>query len=394
MNSAKSAGLILLLIASQVSAHDSRLPEGTDWQGHEAEESTWLETLQNFVINPAEAAARISIEGNYRVIRSDGKPDHSTGRFPNRNNPNSIQARSKTYRVAANPVYKEQAYALGLWPFGVAINGVPFDPGAAEFWRRDRNSGWQYEALGGAVNLGVDRNNAHVQPDGTYHYHGIPFGLLEQFNHDSGPALLGYAADGFPIYGPLGYINPDDMNSRLVELRSSYQVKQGNRNGGPGGRYDGSFVQDYGYLEGLGDLDDCNGRFGVTPDYPEGTYYYVLTGQFPFIPRCFHGEPDRSFMRGGPGGMGNPGMMGGGRAGDMQGMGGRNGPPGRGGFSGQPSQSNRGGPMGGGPPEEAFTACIGRTEGEAVSFDTPHGHTVKGRCEQFNDGRLFAIPER
>ena len=84
----------------------------------------------------------------------------------------------------------------------------------------------------------------------------------------------------------------------MRKLSSSYRVKSGTRPGGPGGRYDGSFVQDYEYVAGLGDLDDCNGRTGVTREYPEGTYYYVITDSFPFIPRCFHGTPDRSFMRG------------------------------------------------------------------------------------------------
>ena len=45
---------------------------------------------------------------------------------------------------------------LGMNPFGVAINGVPFDPGAAEWWNNDPASGWQYEALSGKINLGMD----------------------------------------------------------------------------------------------------------------------------------------------------------------------------------------------------------------------------------------------
>ncbi len=45
------------------------------------------------------------------------------------------------------------------------------------------------------------------------------------------------------------------------------------------------------------DLDQCNGRFAVTPEYPNGTYHYVLTDAFPFIPRCWMGNPDSSFMR-------------------------------------------------------------------------------------------------
>ena len=48
--------------------------------------------------------------------------------------------------------------------------------------------------------------------------------------------------------------------------------------------------QDYEYVEGLGDLDQCNGRFGVTPEFPEGIYYYVVTDDFPFFTRCLKGD--------------------------------------------------------------------------------------------------------
>ena len=51
----------------------------------------------------------------------------------------------------------------------------------------------------------------------------------------------------------------------------------------PAGAYDGTFVQDYEYRAGTGELDECNGRQGVTPEFPNGTYYYVLTDAFPFI---------------------------------------------------------------------------------------------------------------
>lgn len=64
---------------------------------------------------------------------------------------------------------------------------------------------------------------------------------------------------------------------------------------GPGGKYDGTFVQDYEYVKGSGDLDECNGRTGVTPEFTNGTYYYVVTDAYPFIPRLFRGTPDSSF---------------------------------------------------------------------------------------------------
>jgi hypothetical protein len=194
---------------------------------------------------------------------------------------------------------------LGMNPFGVAINGVPFDPGAAEWWNNDPNSGWQYEALSGKINLGMDQSNAHVQPNGAYHYHGLPTGLIDQLGDGKRMVLIGYAADGFPIYERYGY-TIKDLRSSIKVLRSSYQLKQGTRPNGPGNRYDGTFVQDYNYVDGSGDLDECNGRTGVTPEFLHGAYYYVITAEFPFIPRCFRGTPDDSFKRRGPGPRGRP----------------------------------------------------------------------------------------
>ncbi len=244
---------------------------------------------------------KIYVSGSKRVIESNGIPDHSTGRFPNSGNPHRISEQTYRFEMPLNPVAGDQPTPMMMQPFGVALNGVPFDPGAAEFYKNDRHSGWQYEALGGAVSLGLDWNNAHVQPTGAYHYHGIPAELLKQeITQDKDMVLLGWAADGFPIYGPWGYRDPESAHSGLLQLKSSYRIKDGYRpsgESGPGGRYDGSFVQDFEYVEGLGDLDRCNGRFGVTPEFPEGTYYYVLTEDYPFIPRYFKGTPDPSFDR-------------------------------------------------------------------------------------------------
>jgi hypothetical protein len=52
----------------------------------------------------------------------------------------------------------------------------------------------------------------------------------------------------------------------------------------------GTFTQDYEYVDGIGDLDQCNGRFGVTPEFPDGIYYYVVTDDFPFFTRCLKGN--------------------------------------------------------------------------------------------------------
>ena len=63
--------------------------------------------------------------------------------------------------------------------------------------------------------------------------------------------------------------------------------------------YDGTFVEDHEHVEGSSDLDEANGRVAVTPEYPDGTYLYVLTDDFPVIPRLFAGTIDPSFVRSG-----------------------------------------------------------------------------------------------
>ena len=250
---------------------------------------------------PTDGDVQIRVEGRWRVIASNAIPGHTVGRFPNRGNPHAIEPQSLQYRMPAEPQPADAPTALELGLFGVAVNGVPFDPGAAEWWKGRRGSPWRYEALGGAVPLGVDANHAHVQPTGRYHYHGLPSGLLDEVDDGTahGP-LVGWAADGFPIYALRGYADPMDPDSGVRSVASGWQLKQGSRPGGPdapGGTYDGAFVNDYVHVPSDAVLDACNGRFGATPGFPEGTYAYFLTTAFPVIPRCFSGTPSPDFAQ-------------------------------------------------------------------------------------------------
>ncbi|BFM18589.1 hypothetical protein R50073_47720 [Maricurvus nonylphenolicus] len=235
----------------------------------------------------------------WRVLTSNGIAEHNTGRFPNRGNPNAIRKQQYQYRVPLQPKQSAQTTTLRGHSFGLAVNGVPFDPGAAEWYRGQRGQ-WQYEALSGAVPLGIDNNHAHVQPNGAYHYHGLPTGLMDKLNVTPAQhsALIGWAADGFPIYALYGYSDGSDTNSGIGQQTSSYRLKTGKRpsaGNNPGGHYDGTFIADYEYVEGQGSLDECNGRVTKTPEFPEGTYAYFLTEAWPVIPRCYKGTPSRDF---------------------------------------------------------------------------------------------------
>jgi hypothetical protein len=253
---------------------------------------------------PAPAAAAevsIAVEGEKRVIRANGLPDHATGKFPGKGNPNRIAPQRYNYTVPAAPQSAAKTTPLNMSPFGIAVNGVIFDPSANEWWKDDRSTGWQYEALGGGPDLGIDTEHAHVQPNGAYHYHGMPTALLARLTGGKDQmVLVGWAADGFPIYGPWIPTDANDLNSALKRAQASYHVKAGNRPDGPGGAHDGKFGKDWEYVAGTGDLDECNGRFGKTPEFPAGTYYYVVTDGYPFVSRLWRGTPDASFIRRGP----------------------------------------------------------------------------------------------
>lgn len=263
---------------------------------------------------PGENKVSIEVVGDQRVIRANGIPDHRTGAFPNHGNPNGITQQQYVFHIPAQPKPADRITPLRMQDFGIGVNGVPFDPGAAEWYNGDPRGGWQYEALSGAVPLGIDANHAHVQPTGAYHYHGLPSDLLKSLHVERGKhsPIVGWAADGFPIYALYGFQDPNHSESELVELETSYRLKKGRRpstDNQPGGRYDGTFIQDYEYVPGHGDLDECNGRFAVTPDYPEGTYAYYLTHHWPVIPHNYRGTPSEDFRRvpGGPPGGGGPG---------------------------------------------------------------------------------------
>lgn len=247
-----------------------------------------------------ESKVAITVSGGERLIAANGLPNHATGQFPGRGNPHRISAQSYNFHVPTAPkAAARPTPANGAW-FGVALNGVPFEPGTAEFWNGQRE--WVMEAKSGFIDLGLDQNSAHVQPNGAYHYHGLPTGLIQQLGGDGKKMLLiGWAADGFPIYTSYGHSEATNAASPLKKLRSSWQLKKGERNGGAGGKPDGKFTADYEYVAGSGDLDDCNGRFGVTPEFPQGTYYYCVTEEFPQLGRYWRGAPDQSFFKRGPG---------------------------------------------------------------------------------------------
>jgi hypothetical protein len=285
--------------------------------------SSFAQCDQNAIWNNTTTnAVCTEIDGAVRYWYSNSIPDHATGNFPNQGNPNSISAQQNEFTMCAYPQLAGSFTDLHIgfgtmgtcvaYELGVAMNGLEWDPIAKEFFENPNtgqlNYDWNKHALSPNVNLGTDMNDAHVQPTGKYHYHGDPTNYIASLgvSASSHSPIIGYAADGFPIYYKYVYADANDPNSGIMEISSCFELKSGIRPGNgvtaPDGAYDGTYVEDYQYNDQISgcDLDQCNGRFGVTPEYPNGTYYYVLTSYFPVVPLCLAGTPDESFSIGPP----------------------------------------------------------------------------------------------
>lgn len=252
--------------------------------------------------------------GEKRTLNANGIPDHDVGVFPNANNPNAISKQSVSAEFPLAPVGATDPTQLG-GPRGViayVLNGVKVDAGTAGTCGDSGAScslaggqgSWSIEALGQAhFDFGDDENHAHVQPGGAYHYHGIPEGFVtKRGGNSSEMTLIGWAADGFPIYARYGYSVAGDSSSSLKLIQGSYKLVGAVSDSRPSvSLYAlGTFTQDWEYSEGLGDLDECNGRWGVTPEFPQGIYHYYATDSYPYFQRCVSGVVEMSPTLGGP----------------------------------------------------------------------------------------------
>lgn len=326
---------------------------------------------------------------NQRCIISNGLPDHGTGSFPNRGNPHRISEQNVRLCVAKNPIKSNQAKQV-RGSVGVALNGVQIRPGTADWYdpnshrghSRNRSSGWNLEGLGAAEKLGMDHNNAHVDQRGLYHYHGVSGALKRQGNG----SLIGYAADGFEIH----YLGK--------KRTSSYKLKQGQRPSGPGGRYDGTYVEDWHYVAGSGDLDRCNG--GIL----KGKFVYFATDSYPFFPRCLWGTASRDFLHGRAAGRGQSDQppqgqfSGPGRSGTSNHSHGTHGANGQRSQFDQPergqNQHMAQSPLSRnrfGPPPEALQACMGKNVGANCRMQTPRGR-LSGSCIKTPDQQKACLP--
>lgn len=270
---------------------------------------------------------------NIRYIYSNNYPDHSDDYNQPQFSMNDEDGQDYDYSYTMcaypeeaedfTPLYEETEVSVGCtdtYEFGVSINGVRYDPSSAVTFVANEDDGddtndynnldWHVEATATTNTIGANMgelNGGHLNPSGEYHYHAVP---TDYFVNDLGidgtahSQIVGYAADGFPIYYKYVYSDPEDADSDIATATSGYSLKSGTRPGdgvtAPDGSYDGEYYEDYEYSSASTILDECNGRYGVTPDFEYGTYYYVITDEYPYIPRCFKGTVLDNTFRVGP----------------------------------------------------------------------------------------------
>jgi hypothetical protein len=206
----------------------------------------------------------VTFDATSLIIHSKNLPNHPTGKFPEPfgGNPTYITEKRQTFYIPLDPkvnakhifTAKDNSnHALNMGPIGVAVNGVvffnPFDANSQD-----------------ATDL-MDRCCGHPAPDGTYHYHKYPICVNSPWmdeGTDHSP-LIGFAFDGFPVYGPYE--------------KANVMAKD---------------------ITGETALNEFNMHF----DADRGWHYHVTPGKFPYIIGGYWGPVDARDVHRGPGGRG------------------------------------------------------------------------------------------
>ncbi len=192
------------------------------------------------------ALATVYRQGSFVVVQTQDIPNHKSPYFAVTDaryvagpsgfakNPSSIAAQNYVLKIPAQPTCASTTTDTALDAIGVATNGVVFFN--------------QYAAGNMPLTneiLGFDQFNGHPAQQNNYHYHKEPVSLTAT----NSAALVGWALDGFPVYGPK---NPDGSTPSL---------------------------------------DKCNGQFSATPEFPSGIYHYHVTAVSPYLIGCYAGTP-------------------------------------------------------------------------------------------------------
>ena len=205
-------------------------------------------------------------------------------------NPNQAENQDFCYKITRNPTEAINHQLTGLGHIGVWTNGVSVF-NAKDAFSYNNQGIWNQDALV-FEGASFDECLGHPAPNGEYHNHVNPTCLYDDSDDQNHSPIIGYAFDGFPIYGAYGFENTDGTGGiKRVEtgyILRSITSRQSLADGtqlspaqyGPSVSTEyplGSYMEDYAFEQTAGDLDQFNGRFCISPEYPDGTYAYFVT---------------------------------------------------------------------------------------------------------------------
>ena len=262
----------------------------------------------------------VQYSNNWVYVHTNGIPAYPTGPFLD-GNPSLATSRDAIYRIPLNPTPNTGTPTpTHLGNIGIFINGVSafdYQDGVSYSNSAGQDQGGPSGGMGDGVwnrdaivaeRDGFDCSKGHPAM-GNYHHHQNPSAFKLDLNVISNicnlydadglytiddsqhSPLIGFAYDGYPIYGAYGYKNEDGTGG-IVRIKSSYQlrnitVRTHYADGtdvidGPAvnNQYPlGYYREDYEFVTHTDEdyLDEHNGRFCVTPEYPNGTYAYFAT---------------------------------------------------------------------------------------------------------------------
>jgi len=206
-------------------------------------------------------------------------------------NPNTPANQDFCFKINRFPIENTaEKTKTPLGHIGVWLNGVSIFN--AEDAHSYNNLGvWYQNALFFEGNS-FDECLGHPASNGEYHHHVNPTCLYDDLDNQNHSPIIGYSFDNFPIYGAYANSNTEGTGD-IIRMESSYQLRTvenrttlsdgtvlNSNDYGPDINNQfplGAYIQDYEFIENSGDLDEFNGRFCVTPEYPNGTYAYFVT---------------------------------------------------------------------------------------------------------------------
>lgn len=264
--------------------------------------------VTSWVINPGSQTGYNGILSNVQTVQYSNNyvyvsctciPGYDIG--PWMGNPNVPSNQNFVYKFTRNPQHNTGTLTtVGLGHVGVWTNGVSmFNASDAQSYN---NAGVWYRNAYFFEGSSFDSCLGHPQQSGEYHHHVSPNCLYDIADSTHHSPIIGFSFDGYPVYGAYGY--GDTMGGGGIKrMKSSYVLRNitardtlpdgtAASSAGPAinSTYPlGAFMQDYVYTAGSGDLDVRNGRYCVTPEYPNGTYAYFatidgsLSPQYPYV---------------------------------------------------------------------------------------------------------------